>query len=242
MKKEFRLLLVGVAASQLMSCASLELIAAGGVSYLLTGKGLSDHALSMTMDEDCAFHRVLFDEPLCAPDVLTNETSDVLIAATQDAEQTPGTDKNTEVMAAVTGEASTLVADDSLRQNQGFAVSEDNALLPSGVESIDSFVNVDLPNESLSEAQIYAVVGSFNDLKYAFERSTLYRIYNTHIIEAPKDSGVRYRVVIGPLQDKGLIEHIPQKSDIDTNPHWAVELCEDSLSPPPCEASLLAKN
>ena len=77
-----RLLLVGVAASQLMSCASLELIAAGGVSYILTGKGLSDHALSMTMDGDCAFHRVLFDEPLCTPDVMTNETSDVLMATT----------------------------------------------------------------------------------------------------------------------------------------------------------------
>jgi hypothetical protein len=85
-------------------------------------------------------------------------------------------------------------------------------------------------------------VGSFNDLKYAFERSTLYRIYNTQIIETPKGSETRFRVIVGPISDRGLVSHIPNKVDGNSQPHWAIELCEDSLMPPPCDGSLLAKN
>lgn len=231
MKKHYKLLVIGVAATHLASCASLELIAAGGISYLLTGKGLSDHALSLTMDQDCATHRLLFDEPLCVPDSISNETPDVLIASNSQPPENIG-DSQPE---AVESEEAVILAQELT------SPSEETAILTSGVDSIDDLIGVDLPYEPEPLAEIYAVVGSFNDLKYAFERSTLYRIYNTQIVEAPKDSNIRYRVVIGPLQDKGLIEHIPQKSNIDTNPHWAIELCSDSLLPPPCEGQLLVK-
>ena len=36
-------------------------------SYAATGKGMGDHAISLAMEEDCAFHRVAFDGDLCRP-------------------------------------------------------------------------------------------------------------------------------------------------------------------------------
>lgn len=239
MKKHIKLLLVGVAASQLMSCASLELIALGGASYLLTGKGLGDHALSMTMDEDCAFHRVLFEEPLCSPEMMHDEPDALLAQQNHVAEGAILSSKEENLLPAA---ASAVSAQESVSVAQQDAqVGSETTLLPSGVHSIDRLVDADLPSVQQSEAQIYAVVGSFNDLKYAFERSNLYRIYNTQIVQAPEDTGVRYRVVVGPLAEKGLVAQIPQKSSIDKNPHWAVKLCDDSLLPPPCGGQLLVK-
>lgn len=36
-----------------------------GVSYATTGKSVSDHALSIVADEDCAAHRLVVGEAIC---------------------------------------------------------------------------------------------------------------------------------------------------------------------------------
>ena len=262
MKKQFKLLLVGVAITQVIGCASLELMAVGGVSYLLTGKGLSDHALSLTLDQDCALHRVLTQGNVCVDNVEKgvgaetmlasnandNRTFDQKTADQRAAEQIANNliDDYDHYSTGVTnddGSTKTIASNPTNSEQLGSAISfEESMILESGIESIDSLIDIQVPERTEVDAQVYAVVGSFNDLKFAFERSLLYRIYNTQIIETPKGSTTKYRVVVGPLDDKGLISHIPNKVGTQDQPHWGIELCPETLMPPPCAGQLLAKN
>ncbi|MFT5180918.1 MAG: hypothetical protein ACI8S3_000795 [Alphaproteobacteria bacterium] len=69
------LFLAGCALPPALTVASLV---AGGVSYVTTGKGTTDHAISAFAGEDCALHRVVNDKPVCDPD------GDVLLALIAD--------------------------------------------------------------------------------------------------------------------------------------------------------------
>ncbi len=65
------LFLAGCALPPAVTVATLVV---DGVSYVTTGKGPADHAISAFVDEDCALHRVVDDRAICDPD------GDVLIA------------------------------------------------------------------------------------------------------------------------------------------------------------------
>jgi hypothetical protein len=69
------LFLAGCALPPALSVASLVL---DGVSYVTTGKGTTDHAISAFAGEDCALHRAVNDTPVCDPD------GDVLLALIAD--------------------------------------------------------------------------------------------------------------------------------------------------------------
>ena len=69
-----QLLFATVALAGLSGCgvvpAGVALVsyAADGVSYLVTGKSTTDHALSAVADQDCALLRPLANEPVCEPE------------------------------------------------------------------------------------------------------------------------------------------------------------------------------
>ena len=209
MTKVIKISALFAAMSSLTGCASLELMAVGGVSYLLTGKGLTDHALSTVMEQDCAFHHLLRDRPLCTETLEDTETLQLL------ADNEAAADK----------------------AEQGF--SEQEARVAVAITAEDtSEAKLDIGNEPQSDlTQSYAVIGSFNDLKFAYERSMLYRQYNTLIVENPEHSATRFRVVIGPLQDRSLLNLIHLDESHKREELWTIELCSDSLTPPPCGAS-----
>jgi hypothetical protein len=41
------------------------------VSYVATGKGTSDHVISVLTEQDCALHRALFEAEICFEDIQT---------------------------------------------------------------------------------------------------------------------------------------------------------------------------
>lgn len=207
MKKVFRISLLAACIGSISGCASLELLAVGGISYLVTGKGLSDHALSAVMDQDCAMHHLLSDRPLCE-NTVTDTDENVLLAK----ESSPD-----------------IATDDPILE------VDDRVELAVQVEPV---VPRKLsPQSDSAPIENYAVVGSFNDLRFAFERSMLYRNYNSLIVENPESSGTRFRVVIGPLQDKSLTDMINIDEHHTGEAIWNIELCADSLLPPPCAAT-----
>ncbi len=57
--------------------------AADGVSYVSSGKSLTDHALSTVAGRDCALHRIMTENLLCRGDVLENVGS-VAVASAAD--------------------------------------------------------------------------------------------------------------------------------------------------------------
>lgn len=70
MCSSFKVALVAIVSLVLSGCAITEVVAVTGMSYLLTGKSVSDNALSMVTNKDCALHNLLSDEPICEPEIL----------------------------------------------------------------------------------------------------------------------------------------------------------------------------
>lgn len=54
---------------------TLMSLAAGGFSYAATGKSVSDNALSSVTQSDCAIHRVLRGQPVCADAQLAGDAT-----------------------------------------------------------------------------------------------------------------------------------------------------------------------
>ena len=63
-------LMILVCAVTLSGCAvTLPFsLTATGASYAITGKSISDNLYSLATDQDCAIHRALIQEQVCAPD------------------------------------------------------------------------------------------------------------------------------------------------------------------------------
>lgn len=212
MTKVIKISALGVAVMSISGCASLELMAVGGVSYLLTGKGLTDHAVSAVMEKDCALHHLISDKPYCA-ELANLDEPEQLMASNDKGKTEPAESLETDT-------------------KQGSRV----AVAITSSEKTDSSIK---PH---SEGQVdlvhsYAVVGSFNDLKFAYERSVLYRNYNTLIVENSEASSTRFRVVVGPLQDKSLMNLISVDASHQTDALWTIELCSETLTPPPCSGT-----
>lgn len=64
---KFRLVVLLFACLSLCGCASLQLMSWGisGISYVTTGKSISDHAISTVLKKDCALHRTILGEETC---------------------------------------------------------------------------------------------------------------------------------------------------------------------------------
>ena len=80
-----RCLLIVVCAVPLAGCISIPPIldyaawAISSVTYVATGKGPSDHAISSVMKKDCSLLRVLLLKPICVP--VSEDTNTPLWAA-----------------------------------------------------------------------------------------------------------------------------------------------------------------
>lgn len=73
MRKWLRAAVLGAATASVSGCAlppAIEIasLALGGASFIATGKGLSDHALSIAVGEDCALIRPAMGKPICIPE------------------------------------------------------------------------------------------------------------------------------------------------------------------------------
>ncbi|MEE8513307.1 MAG: SPOR domain-containing protein [Gammaproteobacteria bacterium] len=68
------ILSLSLAGCALPAAVKLGLLAGGAASYLTTGKGLSDHAVSAALEEDCAWHRIVTEGALCRDDEHADST------------------------------------------------------------------------------------------------------------------------------------------------------------------------
>ena len=220
------LVLIGLC-SCLSGCAlTLEMMAISGISYLATGKSLSDNAFSLVTNRDCALHRVMTNEAICAENTLpTSNTNDELLLA------------RSEVPAPIKTEVTTA-------QNTFNSVPEEYEDVPSAViatftpANIRSFsIAIEETKTPLTEhlsAQTFAVVGSFNSYQYAQRRNDKYVNFNPQIIKNQADSATQYRVVVGPITHDDFIAGLPTMVGAETQLPWEIDLCVNDMSPPPC--------
>ena len=238
----------------LNGCAlTMEMMAISGISYLATGKSLSDNAFSLLTKQDCAVHRMILGEPLCEKNTaITNEKITSLMAITDKMATTAAHTSTVQTTAKKPGETVLVrteqpTAVTSARALQALAiqptpdptwVSDLDLEMRAAVLNMNDFsVPVEyskpLSNQDHS-AEKFAVVGSFNSYKYALHRSEKYQRYNTQIIKNPRNYPTKYRVVVGPIKNEAYTVELPVLVGAETQLPWEIELCISDMSPPPC--------
>jgi hypothetical protein len=243
----------------LNGCAlTLEMMAISGISYLATGKSVSDNAFSLLTKQDCALHRMMLGESLCEkkPAIL-DETIPTLTASTELRDTaTPQTSPPETSPAQTAGEKqgetghahiSKPVVMTKTMAVQAFAMqseldkawhSEPERENPAVALNINAFLLPVEENSPLADqdhlAAKFAVVGSFNSYQYAQHRNEKYLAYNAHIIQNPNNYPTKYRVVVGPLKHATFSIELPVLVGAETLLPWKIDLCVNDMSPPPC--------
>jgi hypothetical protein len=228
------LLMVGIS-SCLSGCAlTLEMMAISGISYIATGKSLSDNALSVMTNRDCALHRIIMDQTVCVEN-----------------EKTPS-DTNNEFMLA--GNKTSGLIDNEVTTARTIVepaeeiTSDVPPVVLAGVATMsmnDFTVVIEQPKVKSSEyssAHKFAVVGSFNNYQYAQHRNDKYLNFNPQIIQNNADSATKYRVVVGPVKRHDYIEELPVMVGAETQLPWEIDLCINDMSPPPCNNAYAANS
>ncbi|XOV80475.1 MAG: SPOR domain-containing protein [Aestuariibacter sp.] len=193
-------------------CATLELLAASGMSYLVTGKSLTDNAVSMVLDQDCALHRMIQDEQICAQSIVPEEATAQRSLLAESKPKESATHSKLPTRANETDSQNTLT----------LAATTSN-----GTET------------DFAQPQIFAVVGSFNNYRFAVNRQQKYAQFESYIV--PSDSeNIAYRVVVGPLQSVSDITSIPSKVGVETADPWLIEMCSNGATVTQCSSGLLA--
>jgi hypothetical protein len=202
------------------------MMAISGISYIATGKSLSDNAFSLVTNKDCALHRIIINEVICVEnEPSTNDTDNELMLASNETTDTIETVATTaksiiEPAQEITSNVSSVV----LSALAPVSMSDFAVMIePSKVKSIEH-----------SSAQTFAVVGSFNNYQYALRRNEKYLNFNTQIIENKADSTTKYRVVVGPYKHHDFITQLPVMVGAETQLPWEIDLCINDMSPPPC--------
>lgn len=226
MTKMMKLAVISTAAMLTSACAITEMVALTGLSYVLTGKSVSDNALSVVTNMDCAAHNLLSGDAICldkeqsllddsflafAPIDEFNYEAPLLPVQFKDR---PNDYDN---------QASTYV-------EKRFDSQPDT---PTGSEAA-SHIETSTTSKQGTDEKIYAVVGSFETMQNAVDRKEIFQSYAPKISKGVSNKRTLYRVVIGPLSDREEIARLPSFDNIDKTPSWIITLCGDNLAEMPC--------
>jgi hypothetical protein len=205
----------------LNGCAlTMEIVAISGISYLATGKSLSDNAFSLATNQDCALHRMILGEPLC------EKQAEALISQTE----TPNPETNATAVQA-------FDLQPWLDKEVSLTLSTEMSTV--ALSTRDFSIPMDENEQRSNEYQLaekFVVVGSFNSYKYAQHRNQEYLHFNAHIIENPSSYPTKYRVVVGPINRDTLSAELPVMVGAETQLPWEIDLCINDMSPPPCDS------
>ena len=171
-------LLSGCAAPPALVIASYG---ADGLSYLASGKSLEDHGLSYALDEDCALHRVILEQPIC---------SDFKPADVQAEASAAGAGAPVPGKAGKVGSTPVVVG----------AGPGEPAAPPSGRPEAAA-----LPPPAATVApQRYLVLGSFRERANARRFADRLGQPKLAVVPARLPGRIVYRVVAGPVTETGM--------------------------------------
>jgi hypothetical protein len=264
----------------LSGCASLRLLSFGasGISYAVSGKSISDHAISTVMEQDCSLHRVVMEENVCSE----RDGNGILRSARPRAKQQVASVSNEAHWQVLTKNTkaivepnlkpnpikrkyvSTISPDETVRQlmaannNKGeveIGVArpfENNVGLVVKISNKGPINKKPVNRKPVNKKPIdkgpllFAVLGSFNELKYARDNLREHPDLNAQIITNPTtaiaNGATRYRVVSGPMSEQDFNHNLGRNGDKQAYHAWRLRLCGDSLLPPPCTAPMLRQH
>jgi hypothetical protein len=230
----------------LSGCASLQLLSFGAssISYAVSGKSLSDHAISTVMKQDCALHRPLVGEDAC----VKHDGTGVIRAPKPGQGRPRQASINTERQWQLVAEPpQRLLPAINKPASKAEPINDKPQILADNqveVNVVPAFKQ-GFEQQVVTKPKLFAVVGSFNQLKYARnnlrkQKPGLNAQIMTNSAADIANGATKYRVVIGPI-DPEQFSH--QVGDIGERSHyhaWRLRLCGNSLQVPPCKTALLA--
>jgi hypothetical protein len=270
MHKQFYWPLVVGSVVVLSGCASLELLSFGAssISYAVTGKSISDHAISKVMGEDCALHRAVIGEETCSE----YESTGVLRAPRQNGRQLIGADNTESHWQQMPRAAKPQMARQAKQNRKPFnvTVSPDETVLnlmantdknptqnniqkasytpnkPVAIGFAQRYESEFFSPQNTTAPMLFAVLGSFNELQYARKNQQQHHAFNAQIITNPafshKKNATKYRVVTGPMTEQAFNQVLGPEGEKQGYHAWRLRLCGDTLLPPPCTVSMLAQH
>ncbi|WDE07163.1 SPOR domain-containing protein [Thalassomonas viridans] len=243
-------------------CASLDvlMVSATGISYLVSGKSISDNIVSAVIDEDCAAHRFLLNKEICVP---TNKPLDMLNDPETRIASNTLPEKKVEHPVAppevYQPDNHTVIAralDRSEQFEQILPKAATGLVQPpkshpsaSGdVIAADEIAKNMTPphapsehNHYIENPQTFVVIGSFNELAFARERQISHLAFNAEVVSNLHNDKTKFRVVVGPYNDLDSEESLNQLPELEKFSPWRINLCASSMAPPPCESSVVAR-
>ena len=245
------LLVTGCVAPPLVTVA---MFAADGMSLATTGKSMTDHALSLVVQRDCAVWRVVAERNVAALCRLDGVLA--LDAAGGGGDRSQGDDSwiATPVRAlASVGSAPASAAATVAASAESPPVRR---LAPPGPPPVKAAVRVTAPAEGppvrrllprgsalvLAAARVaappatasYLVVGSFRHRANAETLRERFTADGAAIALAMVEGRVRFRVVIGPIAGAARVATRDRLALAGIPDAWPLALCPASLTAPPC--------
>lgn len=195
-------------------------LAADGISYVASGRTVSDHAISYAAQEDCALYRAIQGESICHPEGATEQgVALASVSAPLDIAEAP---LKTESEAAAqlepaAGEPATLSVEAAPRVERDEEVA---ALAP--VTLVDK--RWVYPGERGVEATFLAL-GSYRFRTNAVSVAERYVDHSPYIVTTFVDGERYYRVVAGPYSEAEIADAKVRLVEAGVPSPWRVRLC-----------------
>lgn len=189
--------------------------AADGISFVASGKSVSDHGISYITGQDCAVWRVVKGESVC---------HDPVLVASATVPRSSDEGRSAPVAAAASAE----VREAELRLNAGLSREPLKTTPPGAHQATPK------PPVTAAIDGRYLVLGSF--VTEAGARSLAHRHSGSREIVAQATVGGRnyYRLLAGPLGAEEMKEARSRALSAGIRDAWVIDLCQDNLRPPPC--------
>lgn len=245
-----RYFLLGVLGVGLSGCAlpmSLQIasMAASGISYIATGKGVSDHAISAVASQDCAIHRIALGQGLC--NTIDIETDGTAIALIGDEQQSPparnSSERLRESMLSLAGSLQEDLQPLSGPNGNDIPVSNETETRDSvsgalfaaeeAIKDIKSTIGSNAPTLSVAASQHYLILGRFQELNRAEQTRIRHTELGATIRMVLNDGNLLFQVTAGPFTQTEALNAVAAITEDYVSPKVA-QLCSDRVTPAPC--------
>ena len=200
-------LAIGLAGCVAPPVFTIATLAFDGFSYVVTGKGVGDHALSMAMRQDCAMFRVL--------------TEGSLTSVCLELDDTDGT-------TAIASSAPGPAGGDGLAAVARSVDDTAPAVRPVAFDTLAPAIH--------NRKAIYLVVGSFRHLDNAQRRVARLDGFPVRVTPAVVGGKLYHRVVAGPFANGDMADARAHMASAGVAKAWAINLCAVDLAASPCNA------
>ncbi len=247
------LLLAGCALPLPLQLASWAI---SGISYVKTGKSISDHVISAVASRDCALHRIALGEDVCFPGAL--DDSDIAVASKGDTEDKPLDVAAEDTSTAMRLHGSMIVLAESLDQDSISAeLDAGDAIAENASEHLDTVLLamaetlIDITPASSSDIapasgpdktpipvyggdQHYLIIGSYRQMKDAEQAQSRHAPLPTTVRMVLREGALLYQVTAGPFNRPDALEIGAGLSPSESGLPRVALLCADRASTPPC--------